>query len=49
MADILVSLGALLLANTRIKEIELNPVLLKESGAAVLDANARFLVEKEKI
>jgi hypothetical protein len=36
-----VRLGAAMLADDRLEEIELNPVLLRESGAVAVDALIR--------
>jgi hypothetical protein len=41
VADIAVRLGALMLADERLEEIEINPVLVRPSGAVAVDALIR--------
>jgi hypothetical protein len=41
LADIAVRLGALMTRDPSLEEIEINPVLLRESGAVAVDALIR--------
>jgi acetate---CoA ligase (ADP-forming) len=41
VADIAVRLGALMLADDSLEEIEINPVLVRQSGAVAVDALIR--------